>query len=63
MDKDKFQILSLIMNMWENDLIEGNGGECFEGWCEDNIENEEQKRLMYEVKGHVDAITDILDEE
>lgn len=28
-------LVSQIQNMYENDIIEGYGTECFEGWCED----------------------------
>lgn len=63
MDKNKEHVLNLIMGMWENDLIEQNGCESFEDWCDENIENQEQKELMNKVKGYVDAITDIFDEE
>lgn len=62
MDKDKLRILNLIINMWENDLINENGAEDFENWCDDNIENKEQRKLMNKVKSHVDAITYILDD-
>jgi hypothetical protein len=63
MNKNKLHILNQIINMWYNDLELENGTEPFEGWCEDNIENEEQRELLERVKIHVDAITDILDED
>jgi len=67
MDKNKEQILNLIIGMWDNNLRDENGGESFEGWCapgvDDMIENEEQLNLMHKVKDYVDAISDILSDE
>jgi hypothetical protein len=45
------------MGMWEHGIIEGNELEAFEVWCDENIENEEQKELLDKVKNHVDIIT------
>lgn len=63
MDKDKLQILSLIIGMWKSDLVDGGCAECFEVYCDENIENEEQRQLMNKVKDYVDEITYILGEE
>jgi transcriptional regulator CtsR len=55
--KNKLHILNLIIDMWDNNIINENGIEDFENWCDDNIENEEQRELLNLVKNHVDAIS------
>lgn len=37
-----------------------NGHSEFEMWCEDNLENDEQRRLFNNINDHVEAIADIL---
>ena len=39
---------------------EQNGYSDFETWCEDNIQNDEQESLLYEMLEHVNAIAGIL---
>lgn len=57
MNENKLHILNLIIGMWEHGIIGGNELEAFEVWCDENIENEEQKELLTNIKNHVDAIT------
>lgn len=57
MDRNKLKILNLIMDMWDDYLIKNNGVGDFEGWCNGNVDNEEQRELIDKVKYHVDAIT------
>lgn len=63
MKEDKMHLLGLIIGMWKNNIIEGNGGEYFEDWCNENLHNEEQRSLMNKVKDHVDTISYILGED
>lgn len=51
-----------MSDMMENYLYDcqENGTSDFEVWCEDNIENNEQKNLLYKIKNHVDAIANLL---
>lgn len=39
---------------------EQNGYSDFNVWCEDNIQNEEQESLLYEMQGNVNAIAGLL---
>jgi len=63
MNADKKHIIDLVVNMWYNDLELIGTSSDFEIWCEDNIKNEKQKELMDKVKNHVDAITNIFEDE
>lgn len=62
MDENKKHILNLIIDLWQTKLLEGDNGELFEIWVEENIENEEQMKIFNAVKNHVDAITCIMDD-
>lgn len=48
-----------LMKNYFNDC-EQNGYSDFNIWCEDNIHNEEQESLLYEMQEHVNAIAGIL---
>ena len=51
-------LLNLMENYFHN--CEQNGYSDFGVWCEDNIENDEQESLVYEIKEHVNAIAGML---
>lgn len=58
MDRDKRAVYDLVKNYFHD--CEMNGHSEFEMWCEDNIENEEQRRLFNIINDHVEAIADTL---
>ena len=58
MDDNKKALYNLMENYFY--YCEVNGHCEFEMWCEDNIENDEQKKLFNAINNHVEAIADIL---
>lgn len=36
MNENKLRVLNLIIGMWENDIVQENGCESFEDWCNEN---------------------------
>ena len=56
--EDKEALYSLMANYFYDCHM--NGHSEFEMWCEDNIENDEQKKLFNAINDHVEAIADIL---
>ena len=56
--EDKETLYSLMANYFYDCHM--NGHSEFEMWCEDNIENDEQRRLFSAINDHVEAIADIL---
>lgn len=58
MNKDKKALYNLMENYFYN--CELYGYSTFESWCDDNFENEEQKRLMLEMESWVDNIAWLL---
>lgn len=58
MDKNKKALYDLMENYFYD--CEQNGYSDFDGWCEDNIQNEEQKKLYNELREHINAIADLL---
>lgn len=56
--EDKEVLYSLMANYFFDCHM--NGHSEFEMWCEDNIENDEQRRLFNAINDHVEAIADIL---
>lgn len=58
MNKDKEALYNLMENYFYN--CELYGYSTFESWCDDNLENEEQKRLMLEMESWVDNIAWLL---
>lgn len=58
MNKDRKTLYDLMGNYFYH--CEQNGHSDFAVWCEDNLENDEQKRLAHEMSEHVNAIADLL---
>ena len=58
MSKDKKAMCDLIANYFC--YCEENGHCEFEMWCEDNIENDEQRKLFDIINNHVETIADLL---
>lgn len=58
MNKDKKAIYDLMENYFY--YCEENGHCEFEMWCEDNIENDEQRKLFNAISVHAEAIADLL---
>lgn len=58
MNKNKKVLYDLMENFFYN--CELNGSSDFEIWCEDNLTNDEQESLLYEMKEHVNAIAELL---
>jgi len=58
MNENKKHMFDMIENYFY--YCEDNGYTEFEMWCEDNIENEEQESLFYEMMDHVNTIAGLL---
>ena len=58
MNENKKVLYDLMENYFYD--CEQNGYSDFETWCEDNIQNDEQESLLYEMLEHVNAIAGIL---
>ena len=58
MDKNQRALYDLMENYFYD--CKENGYSDFGVWCEDNIDNDEQESLMYEMKEHVNAIAVLL---
>ena len=58
MNKNKKALYDLMENYFYH--CEQNGYSNFEMWCEDNLENEEQESLAYEMKEHINTIAGLL---
>lgn len=56
--EDKEALYSLMENYFFDCHM--NGHSEFETWCEDNIENDEQRKLFDDIKEYVEAIADTL---
>lgn len=61
METDKKQIASLIISFLETTVINDYGITDFEVWCEDNLNNENQKLLSIAVTPLVDTIGRLLE--
>lgn len=57
-------VVGQIINMYNNNVLAGNGNESFTGWCEDGEvfdENQMECRLlMMRLAPHVDALTNAI---
>lgn len=53
------KVLCDLMENYLNDCKQ-NGYTDFEEWCEDNIQNDEQESLLYEMQEHVNVIAGLL---
>jgi hypothetical protein len=58
MNNNKKALYDLMENYFYD--CERNGHSDFRVWCEDNISNDEQQSLAFEMTEHVNAIADIL---
>lgn len=58
MKEDKIVVYDLVENYLY--YCKQYGYTDFETWCEDNIENDEQESLVFEIKEHVNAIAGLL---
>ena len=58
MNENKKALYDLMENYFYD--CEQNGYSDFETWCEDNIQNDEQESLLYEMLEHVNAIAGML---
>ena len=58
MNRNKKALYGLMENYFY--YCETHGFTDFEMWCEDNLENDEQESLAYEMKEHVSAIAGLL---
>ena len=58
MNENKKALYDLMENYFYD--CEQNGSSDFETWCEDNIQNDEQESLLYEMLEHVNTIAGIL---
>lgn len=58
MDKNKQKLYDLMENYFYD--CEQNGYSDFGIWCEDNLDNDEQESLLYEMRDHVNTIAGIL---
>ena len=59
MDINAIQVASLLITLLEQEIETGEP-ESFEVFCDENIENEEQKSILNQIKDHVDYISGLL---
>ena len=58
MNKNRKALYGLMENYFY--YCEHEGYCSFDTWCEGNIDNEEQEKIMFAMKYHVETIADIL---
>ncbi len=60
MNEDIKKVIEQIIAMFNNNVLNDNGLETFEGWCEDGevFENEKQINIMKIIATDVDNITE-----